>query len=261
MDKPENPNFKLSKPSSENNVVPYDVGYQKPPMHSRFQKGASGNKKGRPKGAKNKIKEAGLMDITDLILAEAYREVTIHEGEKSQTLPIIQAALRSLTMNAAKGKHYSQKLLIELLGNTESERKSQKFSLMETAIDYKQDWGKVIKHAETNNLPIPDPVPHPNHIIIDPNTGDVRFTGPMTEEKKKEWDIWVARILTWQKETKELELELVDCNDPKIEVLVKDDITHCKDLIDIARRYIPEDIFIPPSTWEFYKSGPDLTLK
>lgn len=31
----------------------YDVGYGKPPKHTRFQKGQSGNAKGRPKGSSN----------------------------------------------------------------------------------------------------------------------------------------------------------------------------------------------------------------
>lgn len=42
---------KLSEPGQAADA--YSVGYGRPPKHSRFQKGISGNKKGRPKGSKN----------------------------------------------------------------------------------------------------------------------------------------------------------------------------------------------------------------
>ena len=36
-----------------NNNKNYKVGYQNPPIETRFKKGVSGNRKGRPKGHKN----------------------------------------------------------------------------------------------------------------------------------------------------------------------------------------------------------------
>src|SRR4051794_35041750 len=34
----------------------YEIGYGKPPMHTRWKPGQSGNRKGRPKGSKNVAK-------------------------------------------------------------------------------------------------------------------------------------------------------------------------------------------------------------
>lgn len=43
--------------SKKNEGGNYEIGYKKPPKHTRWQKGQSGNKKGRPK------KKLGLSDI------------------------------------------------------------------------------------------------------------------------------------------------------------------------------------------------------
>src|ERR1700722_16174821 len=68
--------------------APYQVGYGKPPLHTRFQKGKSGNPSGRPRRAATERAKA-------LALKEAYRAVTVREGERVAALPAIQAVLRS----------------------------------------------------------------------------------------------------------------------------------------------------------------------
>lgn len=73
---------------------PGDVGFCKPPKHSRFAKGQSGNPSGRPKGAQNFA----------TILAKAARErvrVTINGRERHITK--FEASMLQLLNKAAAG--------------------------------------------------------------------------------------------------------------------------------------------------------------
>lgn len=83
----------------------YDVGYGKPPKHTRFRPGQSENAKGRPKGPTNK--RSGLHEerMKDLNLDEGYRDITIREERRSVINLMAQAVMRSLAVHAAKGKH------------------------------------------------------------------------------------------------------------------------------------------------------------
>jgi Family of unknown function (DUF5681) len=72
----------------------YDVGYRKPPKHTRFKKGASGNPRGRPKGARNLA-----ADLT----AELGETVTIREDRPSRRISKQRALIKSLTGKAMQG--------------------------------------------------------------------------------------------------------------------------------------------------------------
>jgi hypothetical protein len=90
----------------------YEVGYGKPPLHTRFSKGQSGNPGGRPRGM-----TSGRAN--ELALREAYRLVTVREGDKVVKLPAIQAVIRSLVALAARGNGTAQRALIEMIQTIE----------------------------------------------------------------------------------------------------------------------------------------------
>src|SRR5215471_17513649 len=62
----------------------YAVGYGKPPVHTRFRKGVSGNQRGGSRAQR-------AARATALAMKEAYRLVTVREGDKVTSLPAIQA--------------------------------------------------------------------------------------------------------------------------------------------------------------------------
>ena len=88
----------------------YEVGYGKPPKEKRFAPGQSGNPRGRPKGAKNKkldIPRKNEERMKRVILEECYRHIGIRDGEKLIRIPVIQAVVRNLALNAIKGNQRS----------------------------------------------------------------------------------------------------------------------------------------------------------
>jgi hypothetical protein len=104
----------------------YTVGYGKPPKHCQFKKGHSGNRKGRPKGAGNKVTEESILTH---IAREAYREVSVNDGTKTLTLPLVIISIRSLMQKAAKGDLRAINKALEMLEKVEEKGASDKAML------------------------------------------------------------------------------------------------------------------------------------
>ena len=103
-----------------------------------------------------------------------------------------QAVIRSLAVNAAKGNQRAQRLFTQLLASIERDNKQLHDEWLETAINYKVEWEKELERRKRNDIVAPDPVPHPDHVVIDMSTGTVRITGAMTKEEKVAWDLLIT---------------------------------------------------------------------
>jgi Family of unknown function (DUF5681) len=87
-----------------------DVGYGKPPEHTRFRKGVSGNPRGRPKGTRN------FGTVFNSALQE---KVGINENGKRRTITKFAAACKQLVNKAASGDLQAMRQLTQLLGLAE----------------------------------------------------------------------------------------------------------------------------------------------
>lgn len=84
----------------------YEVGYRKPPKHTRWKKGQSGNPRGRPKAAR------GLR--TDL-QAELVSHMEIQMNGKRISGSKQRLMLKTLTARAAAGDVSATKALVDLV--------------------------------------------------------------------------------------------------------------------------------------------------
>jgi len=87
---------------SDESKQDYEVGYGRPPRHTQFQPGQSGNPKGRPKKTK---------DLQKLIEQELSRNLRITEDGQVKTLTTREVFIKSIVNAALKGDRYARQLL------------------------------------------------------------------------------------------------------------------------------------------------------
>lgn len=162
-----------------------DVGYGRPPTDHRFQKGKSGNPKGRPKRArKAQSANADLLNpLLQIVHNEVYREVTVRDGDKMHKMPVIQAIARTLSVAAMKGNRLAARELINLLKPIEEDNAVAHWKAFQAVLDYKMRMTEQVTEYERQGKAPPEMIPHPEDISIDPRAGTYSIDGPMTEEE------------------------------------------------------------------------------
>jgi hypothetical protein len=82
----------------------YTVGYGRPPEHTRFRKGQSGNPKGRPRQARNLHTE---------LLEELSEEIQVKEGGRTVRVTKLRALLKAAIGKAAAGDMRALALILD----------------------------------------------------------------------------------------------------------------------------------------------------
>src|SRR3954464_10587070 len=87
------------------NGATYAVGYRRPPLHTRFKPGQSGNPSGRVKGSKN------LKTLFHQILNE---QIPLRDGAQSKSVTKAEALMRRLIIGGLNGDSRSLTTLIRI---------------------------------------------------------------------------------------------------------------------------------------------------
>ena len=84
----------------------YEIGYGKPPQHTRYQKGKSGNPKGRPKK-----KNVTFFGVADQV---ANKKVKIYEDGHPRKVNLIEALVKRMFADAVKGDMRALRLIVDI---------------------------------------------------------------------------------------------------------------------------------------------------
>jgi hypothetical protein len=159
----------MSRDKSKDAEGEYTVGYGRPPQHTRFQKGQSGNPRGRPRQPPPPTERA-----KEMLIAEAYRPVSVREGDVVRRMPALQALMRNLINTGAKGDHRAQKVVMQMIQAIEQENDARLTRLAEAAISYKRGASEEIEERKRMvTYRAEDYSPHPDDVLIEMQTGRV----------------------------------------------------------------------------------------
>jgi hypothetical protein len=101
---------------------------------------------------------------------------------------------------------------------------------------YKEEVGEEFERRRKLNPSEPEPVPHPDDIIVNMSTGTVEVRGPMTKEEQVVWD----RIEETDASIAELEGSLAKDPDNSDNKFIEEELTFLRRLRQRLARAVPD---------------------
>lgn len=162
--------------------VIFGTGYGQPPKDGQFKKGQSGNPKGRPKTVKDEFSLADQRTL-NMILDVADRTVPVRENGEVKYMTMREVAVNALFNKGAKG---DPRALATVFALTQRGDIARALEIKKQNVfwqNYKDVETARILQAKARGEPTPQPLPHPDDIVIDHERGP-RFIGPMTAQEQ-----------------------------------------------------------------------------
>ncbi len=162
-----------------NECFTFDAGYRNPPRHSMFVRGTSGNPAGRPKGSRNKPKKLNDKNLMEVLRDALFKTVRVNG---TATVPAITAVAERMVDLAIGGNMRAIELAFASTRAVEAADAAQQEADYKYALEYKARWEDPMK-LMYDGFDRAQPVPLPQHIILDHRNRLALFTGPRNEEE------------------------------------------------------------------------------
>jgi Family of unknown function (DUF5681) len=108
------------------------------------------------------------------MLKEAYRPVTVRDGERTVRMPAIAAIFRSQLASGLKGNGPAQRASLRMIEAIEGGFEAKKTEFLKVVIDYKADAEREIERRRKLGITdISDIDPHPDDLLVDMATAEV----------------------------------------------------------------------------------------
>ena len=167
-----------------------DVGYGRPPKWTRFKKGQSGNRRGRPPRKLAEPKPAPMVSGQDDALREALnKEVEITEGGKRIKIKVGDLLPKMHATAAMKGSETAQRhLMLERreLEARDQERaamaEEQRIKIYQFMVSERDRQARAWREAAARGAEPAEPWPHPDDFIFSRSGYNWRIRGPSGPE-------------------------------------------------------------------------------
>ena len=117
----------------------YNTGYGKPPQHSRFKPGQSGNPRGRPKGSRNSV---------NVLRDELAELITITENGKQKRITKLEGIVKAAALKGLKGDPRPMIQAFELIHKISEKESSDPDGPIEVTLVFEEEELRALEKAE-----------------------------------------------------------------------------------------------------------------